>query len=95
MKSLSVMLCFAAFFSCSKSNISADPKIEASRETIVSSQSLKLLHLIDGTEVKTQQELIAIMNKKQTTTTVYTGHSTMAHKYGDRAKYGVAIHTTK
>jgi hypothetical protein len=71
-----------------------DPQSESDSEIANKFQPLKLLYVVDGIELKNQQELIAIINKEYTTQ-IFSKNTVFARKHGDRAKYGVAIITTK
>ena len=89
-----IMVSMLAQMSCTKDDIALDPKTEFINESSTELEPLKLLYLVDGVELKTRQELLAITGKEHVTT-LFAGNSTLAVKYGDRAKYGVAIITTK
>lgn len=95
MKGLTIiMISLVALMNCSKNGAALDPKSEFNSESPNQSQPLKLLYIVDGVELKSRQELLAIRDKEHVTT-IFPSNSALTEKYGDRAKYGVAVITTK
>ncbi|SDE89107.1 hypothetical protein SAMN04487996_107298 [Dyadobacter soli] len=83
----------AVMMSCAKDNIITPSENLVSKKA-AKTNSLKLLYIADGVVLNNREELMAI-RKKDHKMTIHSGNSAIAMQYGDRAKSGLAVITTK